>query len=97
MILPRIDQILNELEKHAQEYAELNAERLELDNRNREIRKRLDELKKTIQAVVGTAETLNVPHVAQIGHYYVVQIKKAREVKAYSYEYIDFNVTPEDA
>lgn len=95
MALPKIKQIKSELEQHAQEYLELNAERLEIERKTRELKKKLEALKGSIQAAVGVAEQLNLPYVTQVGNFYITQIKKAREVKAYQYEFVEFNVSQE--
>lgn len=96
MMLPRIGKILQDLENNIQEYHDLNTERLEIERKIRELRTKLHSLKVDIQSAVGVAEQYNIPHVTQIGRYYIIQIRKAREVKAYNYDYVEFNISQED-
>lgn len=81
------------VENIAAEFIELDLERQRIERESRQLRKKLDELKETLQNMVGVAEELDVPYVARVGTYYITQIKKHRDVDAYSYDFIDFKVT----
>lgn len=80
------------VENLAEQFVLLDNERLRIERQSRYIRKRLDELKENIQEIVGYAETHNLPYVARAGHYYILQIKKHRDVDSYSYDFIEFKV-----
>ena len=81
------------VENIAAEFVELDLERQRIERESRQLRKKLDELKETLQNMVGIAEELDVPYVARVGSYYITQIKKHRDVDAYSYDYVDFKIT----
>lgn len=81
------------VENIAAEFVQLDLERQRIEREGRQLRKKLDELKETLQNMVGVAERLDVPYVARVGAYYITQIKKHRDVDAYSYDYIDFKIT----
>jgi dsDNA-specific endonuclease/ATPase MutS2 len=80
------------VESLAAEFMALDIERQRIERESRQLRKKLDELKEGLQGVVGIAEELDVPFVTRIGNYYITQIKKHRDVDAYSYDFIDFKV-----
>lgn len=80
------------MEDLAQQFIELDLERQRIERDARYLRKQLDELKESIQNMVGVAEELDVPFVSRIGKYYITQIKKHRDVDSYSYDFIDFKV-----
>jgi hypothetical protein len=80
------------VESLAAEYLSLDLERQRIDREARQLRKRLEELREGLQGIIGVAEELEVPCVARIGNYYITQIKKHRDVDAYSYDFIEFKV-----
>lgn len=80
------------VESLAAEYISLDFERQRIERETRALKKKLEELREGLQAVVGVAEQLEVPLVSRIGNYYITQIKKHRDVDAYSYDFIDFKV-----
>lgn len=80
------------VESLAAEYVALDIERQRIDRESRQLKKKLEELREGLQAVVGVAEELEVPFVARIGTYYITQIKKHRDVDAYSYDFIEFKI-----
>lgn len=80
------------VESLAAEYVALDIERQRIDRESRQLKKKLEELREGLQAVVGVAEELEVPFVARIGNYYITQIKKHRDVDAYSYDFIEFKI-----
>lgn len=80
------------VESLAAEYLALDLERQRIDREARQLRKRLEELREGLQGIIGVAEELDVPCVARIGKYYITQIKKHRDVDAYSYDFIEFKV-----
>lgn len=95
MSAARKKKVINEVELQAQKYLELNAKRAEIEREARQLKKELESLKESLQKTVGVAESLGVPYVTQVGEYYITQIKKYREVKAYNYEFIEFSVSEE--
>ena len=80
------------VESLAAEFVALDVERQRIDREARQLRKKLDELKEALQGMVGVAEELDVPYVSRVGNYYITQIKKHRDVDAYSYDFIDFKI-----
>lgn len=76
----------------AEEFIQLDVERQRLEKEARDIRKKLDELKSSIQDIIGAAEQCEMPYVQRVGDYYITQILKHRDVEAYSYDFIDFKV-----
>lgn len=80
------------MEDLAQQFIELDIERQRIEREARMLRKNLEELKESIQNIVGVAEELDVPYVSRVGNYYITQIKKHRDVDAYSYDFIDFKI-----
>jgi len=80
------------VESLAAEFIALDIERQRIERESRQLRKKLDELKEALQGIVGAAEELEVPYVARVGAYYITQIKKHRDVDAYSYDFIDFKI-----
>lgn len=84
------------VESLAAEFIALDIERQRIERDARQLRKKLDDLKEGLQGVVGVAEELDVPFVARIGNYYITQIKKHRDVDAYSYDFIEFKVVDAD-
>ena len=80
------------VENIAAEFVSLDLERQRIERESRLLRKKLEELKESLQGMVGVAEQLDVPYVARVGEYYITQIKKHRDVEAYSYDYIDFKI-----
>lgn len=80
------------VESLAAEYLSLDLERQRIDREARQLRKRLEELREGLQGIIGVAEELDVPCVARIGKYYITQIKKHRDVDAYSYDFVEFKV-----
>lgn len=84
------------LETLALEFRQLDEERLELDRRNRELKKRLKALQEGMQEFIGVAEVIDVPLVTRIGKFFITQIKKHRSVDAYEYDFVEFRVISED-
>lgn len=84
------------VESLAAEFIALDIERQRIEREARQLKKKLEELKEGLQAVVGVAEELDVPFVARIGTYYITQIKKHRDVDAYSYDFVEFKVVSTD-
>ena len=80
------------VESLAAEFVALDVERQRIEREGRQLRKKLDELKEALQGIVGVADELEVPYVSRIGNYYITQIKKHRDVDAYSYDFIDFKI-----
>lgn len=80
------------VETLAQEFCEIDAERLELDRRIRALKKRLKDLQDGIQEFVGTTDALDVPVVARIGKFVVSQIKRHRAVNSYEFDFVEFKV-----
>jgi hypothetical protein len=84
------------LEALANEFFELDKERLELDRKNRLLKKRLKSLQEGLQEFIGIADTIDVPLVSRIGKFFITQIKKHRGVPAYEYDFIEFRVIREN-
>lgn len=80
------------LEALASEFCELDKERLELDRRNRLLKRRLKALQEGIQEFIGTADVVDVPLVSRIGKFFITQIKKHRGVPAYEYDFVEFKI-----
>lgn len=80
------------VENLAEQFVLLDNERQRIEREAREIRKRLDELKENMQRLIGYAEMYDIPYVARVSHYYILQIRKHRDVDAYSYDFIEFKV-----
>lgn len=83
------------LENLAIEYRQLDDERIELDRKQRMLKRKLKTLQENIQEYVGAAETLGVPVVTRINEFFITQIKKHRSVAAYEYDFIEFYVIKE--
>lgn len=84
------------LEALANEFFELDRERLDLDRKTRLLKKRLKCLQEGIQEFIGTADTVDVPLVSRIGKFFITQIKKHRGVPAYEYDFVEFRVIREN-
>jgi hypothetical protein len=84
------------LEALANEFFELDQQRLELDRKNRLLKKRLKALQEGLQEFIGTADAVDVPLVSRIGKFFITQIKKHRGVPAYEYDFIEFRVIREN-
>lgn len=80
------------MEDLAHQFMQLDTERQRIEREGRYLRKQLDELKEAMQEIVGVAEEIEVPFVCRIGNYYITQIKKHRDVNAYSYDFVEFKI-----
>ena len=80
------------VEDMAGQFVALDTERQRIEREARQLKKKLDELKEVIQEIVGVAEEMEVPFVSRVGNYYITQIKKHRDVDAYSYDFIEFKI-----
>jgi chaperonin cofactor prefoldin len=80
------------VEDMASQFVALDTERQRIEREARQLKKKLDELKEVIQEIVGVAEEMEVPFVSRVGNYYITQIKKHRDVDAYSYDFIEFKI-----
>lgn len=76
----------------AHQFMRLDAERQRIEREARELKKKLDSLKEEIQGVIGAADQVDVAVVAKIEDLYITQTMKHRDVKAYSYDFIEFKV-----
>lgn len=82
------------IEDMAQQFVLYDTERQRIEREVRDLKKKLDELKQNIQSIVGIADEMEVPLVSRIGNYYITQIKKHRDVDAYSYDFVEFKIIP---
>jgi len=80
------------IELLANEFCQLNEERLEIERRCRYLKKRLRNIQEGIQEHIGIADTLDVPLVTRIGKFFITQIRKHRFVAAYECDYVEFHV-----
>lgn len=80
------------LESLANEYHQLDEERLELDRKHRMLKQKLKSLQETLQEYIGAADHLGVPVVTRINKFFITQIRKHRNVSAYEYDFIEFYV-----
>ena len=80
------------IENLAAEFHDIDCERLELERRVRELKKRMHTLQESIQEYVGVADTIDVPLVTRIGKFLISQIRKHRQVSAYECNFVEFKI-----
>lgn len=85
-------QLQTAVENLAEEYVKIEIEKHRLDKEARQLKKRMENLKESIQNVIGKAEEVDVPIMTRVGRFYITQILKHRDVDAYSYDFIDFKI-----